>query len=137
MIEALETMIVSATGYKKLDFSLQIDTNTLPDTNNSFTVMPVNTSQVEGGVGFVFFAQTFRISLFTKYYGKEAREKLYELYEKLELILQQLYDIRVTGATYQVVNLNQVVTNQPLIGDKIVQLNIDFNVLYRRTHVYN
>ena len=136
VVAATENLVATQTQLKKLDFSLLFDANNFPDISSSFTVAPMALNQVAGGVGFLFFMQAFRISLFDKYYKREAREKVFELHEKLELIFQKLYDLRVTGNDYQMVNLGGIQTLEPVIADTFVRLDLDFSIHYRRTNVF-
>lgn len=136
MIDATEQAIVAQTGFKKLDFSFMEADNIRLDFKDGFAVKPTTLEQAEGGVGFLFFRQSFRLSIFKKIYKHDARRKLFELTSELAKIFQKLYTIRVTGDDYQVVNIDNVSATEPEFDDTFVKVDVDFGALYRMTNVF-
>ena len=136
MIEATEAAIQEQTGYTKLEFSLDEADNIRPDYATGFSVRPTSLEQVDGGVGFIFFNQGFRLSIFTKFYKQNARQKMFDLSSELAKIFQRLYTIRVTGDGYQVTNIRGVTSEGPVFEDTYVKIDVDFQAHVRMVHLF-
>ena len=136
MVAATEEAVADQTGYTKLEFSLDEADNARPDYTEGFSVRPTTLEQQEGGVGFIFFRQGFRISIYTKYYRGSARDKLFSLYGELAKILERLYRIRVSGDGYTVVNIDGVSANEPVFHDAYIQVDLDLAALVRMTKLF-
>ena len=134
---AIEEMIVAQTGLHLLDFSLVLPSNTRESVENGFGVMPTVLSEGDETTGFMWFRQAFRITLYKKYYKKEAKQKVFELYEALEKILDKIYTLRVAGNNYQVVKFDNTSTTEPDVSDTYVSLELEISALYRRTGLFD
>ena len=136
MVEATEEVIEAEIDFKKIDFSFGEATGFRMDYAKGYAVMPTTLNQVEGGVGFVFFNQGFKISLFEKFYKNTARAQLFNMYEQLAKVFKRLYTIRVTGYGYQVVNIMEVAALAPVFMDTFLKVDINFIAHYRNTKVF-
>lgn len=138
MIEAVETAITNTTDFHKLDVSVGRDTNPRLDHAKGFSLRPTALTQLDGGVGFLFFRQEFELILFDKLaYRGDSRGKVFEIYEELDKIFKTLYTVRVAGDNYQVVLTGGVEAAEPVYLDNYVRVNITFGCNYRRTGVFN
>ena len=138
MTQTVEDLVSTETGLKKLDFSFVLPSNTRESVDNGFSFMPLNLSESEGTVGFKWFRQAFRITLYQKYYKKAAQEKVFVLYELVEKILNKIYtDTRITGDDYQVVLIDSVQTSEPDVSDTYVAIDLEFSAQYRRTKLFD
>lgn len=134
MVGALESVVATETNLTKVDFSLGNVTNIRQDYNQGFMVKPTTLEQVDGGVGFILFRQGFEISLFEKLaFRGSARKKTFDLYKELEKLFQKLYTTRVVGTNYQVLNIDNVVSDAPQYSDNYVSLTVRMSALYRRS----
>lgn len=137
MVEATEAAIVAQTSFKKLDVSLGDVTNPRQDYTRGFAVRPTALSQLEGGVGFIFFEQNFEIMLFDKLaFRGDSREKIFNLYQELDKLFKALYALRVTGDGYQVVLTRNLNSTAPMYEDNFVRLSVVFSALYKRQNVF-
>ena len=136
MLETTENVVAGQTQFKKVDFSLGEATDIRSDYAAGFAVKPTTLTQVEGGVGYLFFEQGFRLSLFEKIYKKTARAQLFKIYEQLAKVFQKLYTIRVVGDNYQVVNIKNVEADEPAFDETFVKIDINFVAHYRMTGVF-
>ena len=130
-------MVEAQTGFKRIDDSIGAVTQDRPNFTSGFSVQPTTLEQTEGGVGFIFFNQGFEITIMDKLaYRGAARAKVFGLYEKLELLINKLYTVRVVGTNYRVVNIAEVQAQAPEFDDNYVALTISFVAHYRRTGVF-
>ena len=136
MVKATEGAIIDQTGFEKLEFSFDEADNARSNYATGFSVRPTGLAQVEGGVGFVFFNQGFRLSIYQKIYKSNARLKLFELSAELAKIFQRLYTIRVSGDGYQVVDVRGVTADEPSFKDTYIQIDVEFVALVRMVNLF-
>lgn len=136
IVQGAEAIVEEQTGFKKLDFNIVDEANIREGFNDGYVIRPSLLEQSDGGVGFVFFDQSFDGSLFAKFYRTSSQERIFELHEQLVKILQKLYTLRVTGDNYEQVNLTSINAQMPTVTDTYVRLDFGFVARYRITGVF-
>ena len=137
MIEATEQLVVDQINFTKLDVSIGDVDNPRVNYDQGFMVKPTTLEQQGGGVGFVFFMQGFDISLYQKLRHRgSARAQLFDIYAKLESLLDKLYTVRVVGDNYQVVEILEVGADEPRYSDNFLSITLSFKAYYRRKNVF-